>query len=259
VLSCYLNHPIFTGVTFSGNTALILTLGITGSGVQGVTTPGSGTVIANLPSSTTAACMIEQNSVPAAKYLLIPISTANYNAVNASGLKLIENSISYLLGSSVYALPSLEISSFTVNSVAATIDNTAGTITAQLPISTDITAVQPTIVLTGASTTVSPVSEVATDFSNSYTTPVNYTVTDDCNTKVYAVTISVNATGLSSNTLSHVYFDGKTIHNDAKWNLQVFDTTGRLLVSSTKDINMSSNAKGVYIVKSNSGTLKIVL
>ncbi len=257
VLSCYLNHPIFSGVTFNGSTASIITSGITGNGVQGVTTPGSGIVMANLPSSATTACIIEQNSVPSAKFILIPISTTNYNAVNASGLKLIENSINYLLGSSAYTLPSLLISSFTVNSVTASIDNTAGTITAQLPISTDLTTLQPTIVLTGSSTTVSPLSGVATDFSNSYTTPVNYTVTDGCNSKVYAVSITVNGTGLSTNKMVGVSFDGQTIHNDSNLQLQVFDALGRMTVSSTKNINMSSSPKGIYIVKSNSGSLKI--
>jgi hypothetical protein len=41
--------------------------------------------------------------------------------------------------------------------------------------------------------------------------------------------------------------------------LNVFDTTGRLLISSKRDINMSGNSKGVYIVKGNAGILKIVL
>ena len=259
VLACYLNHPVFSGVTFTGNTASILNTGITGNGIQGVTTPGAGIVMANLPSLGTAACIVEQNSVPAAKYLLIPISTVNFNSVNASGLKLIENAVNYLLGSSVYSLPSLEVTSFTVNTVAATINNTAGTITAQLPISTDLSTLQPTIVLTGASTTISPLSGVTTDFTNSYATPINYTVTDGCNSKVYAVTISVSGTGISTGKLAGVSFDGQTIHNDANVNLQVFDTTGRLVVSSTKNINMSSNPKGVYIVKNNSCTFKIVL
>jgi len=259
VLSCYLNHPVFSGVTFTGNTASILNSGITGNGIQGVTTPGSGIIMANLPSAATAACILEQNSVPAAKYLLIPIATANYNAVNASGLKLIENAIGYLLGSSVYTLPSLEVSSFTVNSVAAIINNTAGTITAQLPISTDLTTLQPTIVLSGTSTTVSPLSAVTTDFSNSYVTPVNYTVTDGCNSKVYAVTITVGGTGFSVDKLAGVSFDGQMIHNNANVDLQVFDATGRFMASSNKNINMSNSSKGVYIVKGNTGILKIVL
>jgi len=41
--------------------------------------------------------------------------------------------------------------------------------------------------------------------------------------------------------------------------LQVFDTTGRLMVRSNRNINMGNNAKGIYIISSTSGILKIVL
>ena len=260
VLNCYLNHPIFTGVTISGNTASILGTITTGNGVQGVTTPGAGSIIATLPSAATAACIVEQNTVPTAKYLLLPISTNNYNAVNASGLKLVENAISYLLGSSVYTLPSLQISSFTVNSVSATIDNTANTITAFLPIGTDLTTIQPAIVLQGTNTTVSPLSGAITDFSNSYTTPINYTVSDGCNnSKVYAVKVMVQGTGVSLPTISGVSFDGQTIRNENNQDLQVFDATGRMIAASNRNINMSSNSKGIYIVKGGLGTIKIAI
>ena len=66
-------------------------------------------------------------------------------------------------------------------------------------------------------------------------------------------------TSISQTRIAGVYFDGLTIHNDAKLNLQVYDATGRMMLSSVKDINMSSSPKGVYVVKSNSGSLKIVL
>ena len=66
-------------------------------------------------------------------------------------------------------------------------------------------------------------------------------------------------TSISQTRIAGVYFDGLTIHNDAKLNLQVYDATGRMMLSSVKDINMSSNPKGVYVVKSTSGSLKIVL
>jgi len=59
--------------------------------------------------------------------------------------------------------------------------------------------------------------------------------------------------------IAGVSFDGVTIHNASNVSLQVFDTTGRLVASSTKNITMSSFSKGVYVVKSNSGTLKIAL
>ena len=66
-------------------------------------------------------------------------------------------------------------------------------------------------------------------------------------------------TSISQTRIAGVYFDGLTIHNAAKLNLRVYDATGRMMVSSVKDINMSSSPKGVYVVKSTSGSLKIVL
>jgi hypothetical protein len=69
----------------------------------------------------------------------------------------------------------------------------------------------------------------------------------------------VHGTGLAQNKLAGITFDGQTIHNAANVGLQVYDATGRKVVSSTKDINMSANAKGIYFVKTNDGTLKIML
>jgi hypothetical protein len=56
-----------------------------------------------------------------------------------------------------------------------------------------------------------------------------------------------------------ISFDGHTIQNPNNLSLRVYDTMGRVVVSSTKNVNMSGYEKGVYIVKSNSGTLKINL
>jgi len=66
-------------------------------------------------------------------------------------------------------------------------------------------------------------------------------------------------TGLSAVKLSGVSFDGQTIYNQNQLDLQVIDALGRLVIRSKENINMSTNPKGFYFVKSNSGTLKIVL
>ncbi|MDD4968171.1 MAG: T9SS type A sorting domain-containing protein [Paludibacter sp.] len=71
--------------------------------------------------------------------------------------------------------------------------------------------------------------------------------------------VSDLGTSLSQNQQGGISFDGQTIHNNTNVDLQVFDTTGRLMVSSNKNINMSNHAKGIYIVKSTSGSLKIAL
>jgi len=67
------------------------------------------------------------------------------------------------------------------------------------------------------------------------------------------------ATGISQTQIAGVTFDGKVIHNTPNLDLLVFEATGRLVASSNKDIDMSSKAKGIYLVKSNIGALKIVI
>ena len=64
-------------------------------------------------------------------------------------------------------------------------------------------------------------------------------------------------TNISQNRISGVTFDGQTIHNNSNLDLKVFDATGRLMVISNKNIDMNSYSKGMYLVKSNSATLKI--
>lgn len=56
-----------------------------------------------------------------------------------------------------------------------------------------------------------------------------------------------------------VYFDGKIIHNNSAVAIQVYDITGRGIISSSKDIDMSSSPKGVYVVKGLNTTMKIAL
>ncbi|MDO9154088.1 MAG: hypothetical protein Q7U47_10355 [Paludibacter sp.] len=66
-------------------------------------------------------------------------------------------------------------------------------------------------------------------------------------------------TSVVNNLMNGVTFDGKTIRNADRQALRVFDTAGRLVVSSKADINMSTQAKGIYIVKAENGMMKIAL
>lgn len=172
IVSGYESHPLFTGVTLAGANASVFTAPAA-KGLQGVTTPGSGTAIAYLTSTgnEAVACIIESKSIASAKYMMIGLANDSYSMVNASGLKLVENAIKYLLGNSVF----------------------------------------------------------------------------DIDTKVQSV------------NLKGVMFDGQTIINSSNVELQVFDITGRKVISSNKNIYMSSQAKGIYIVKSNDKMMKIML
>ena len=255
-------HPIFSGVTITDSLYIYNTA--TAKNVQCSTADKIGGY--NLAVGATGAAGVAIHELPAtirlgagktSKYLLISLLTGKYNDLTGDALKLLDNAAQYLLTGTQFSAPSLDISTFNVNSVNATIDNTAKTVYEEFPISTDLSAIQPAITLAGVGTTVSPASGAATNFTNSYATPINYTVTDGINTKVYAVVVTVHGTGLSQTQISGVTFDGKIIHNASNIDLQVFDVTGRRIVSSNQNINMSSASKGVYVVKSSIGTLKI--
>ena len=267
-------HPIFTTPTnISVGSTLDLLTGAATKGIQptDVTLLGSICVataplnaapnnqaiaIHDVPASVRAT---NTGNAIASKYIMIPICNDSYNTMTDAALTLINNALVYLTNGTQFIAPSLAISGFNVSGVNATIDNTGNTITAILPISTDLTTLQPTITLAGIGTSVSPASIVVTDFSNSYATPINYTVTDGINSKTYAVTISLQGTGMSQATISGVSFDGQTIRNENNQDLQVFDATGRMIVTSNRNINMSRSSKGIYIVKSTLGTLKIAI
>ena len=67
------------------------------------------------------------------------------------------------------------------------------------------------------------------------------------------------STGISKATIPGIFFDGQIIHNNANLDLQVYDVTGRKVASSTKNINLSNVPEGIYIVKGESNSMKIIL
>lgn len=247
-------HPVFSGVTVTDSLYMYgswrakniqpTTIAIGGYEIGKV---AGGVAIHDVPASV-------RLTSGTSKYLMISLLNGAYNDLTADALKLLDNAVNYLLTGTQFVPLSLEISSFTVNGLSATIDNVANTITLQ---TTDVNLdhVIPTIVLTAPSgTTVDPASGVEKSF---YNQTQNYTVSDGINTKVYVVTITGIWTGLSGSSTKEIYFDGKTIHNEANINLQIFDALGRTVVNTTQDINISSLNRGIYIVKSNVGSIKI--
>ena len=92
----------------------------------------------------------------------------------------------------------------------------------------------------------------ATRVGNDYT--ANFTSFSPFVTGTYDIGTSVSRT-----VIDGISFDGRIVYNPANIPLQVFDAAGKLTVSSTKNINMSSHQKGIYIVKSTLGTQKIAV
>lgn len=64
---------------------------------------------------------------------------------------------------------------------------------------------------------------------------------------------------VGKNTLKAIVFDGVIIRNITKELIHVMDMSGRIIVSSDKDINMSTFNKGIYIIRGKSGVMKIAL
>ncbi|MGC3978052.1 MAG: hypothetical protein QM751_07360 [Paludibacteraceae bacterium] len=73
--------------------------------------------------------------------------------------------------------------------------------------------------------------------------------------------IKITKADLGTNTstpkMDGVTFNGKTIYNKKRTALNIFDISGRFVVNSNQDIDMSSYANGFYLVKSDSNTMKI--
>lgn len=67
-----------------------------------------------------------------------------------------------------------------------------------------------------------------------------------------------SSSALQINSMESIRFDGQTIYNPAKVNLMVYNLTGALVASGNGNIDMANEAAGVYIVRAQNATLKIV-
>ncbi|MFZ4725447.1 MAG: pectate lyase family protein [Paludibacter sp.] len=74
------------------------------------------------------------------------------------------------------------------------------------------------------------------------------------NACTYLMTPSIS-TGISSVVSKTLQFDGNKVINPAGKALQLFNTAGCLLLSSTKDIELTNFSKGIYIVRSVDGEI----
>ena len=107
------------------------------------------------------------------------------------------------------ATTSTGITAFSINGVAAAVNNTTNTITITMPRGTDVTKLTPVIATNGVKS-LTPGSGVTMDFTNS----VTYTASmEDGSTKTYIVTVYVN-----KGTLSDQFWDKMTdFTNQVPW------------------------------------------
>ncbi len=280
------NHPIFSGISLTGalnNEIVSIGAITTGNGLQtsnysgnyligGVgTSPAIIEFPINTPAGATASGYKNQNLIE--KLLVLGISDNNQDKLTTDGLKLVTNAVNYLTGSTTWGINAgndFQSISFTGN--APVVGLTSATIAWQaVPAAVKyvVTQVTPSGVK-GVSTVKSainvdvPGNETSLDLTGlSGSTSYQFNVAAENAigklTDPAIITFSTWFTGVSSATLEGVNFDGRTIQNPDRQQLHVFDATGRLLLTSREDINMSAQAKGVYLVKGESGMMKIAV
>ncbi|MDR2824325.1 MAG: hypothetical protein LBB41_03890 [Prevotellaceae bacterium] len=156
------------------------------------------------------------------------------------------------------------ITAFTVADVAAVIDNNAGTITAELPAGTDITALEPVVQLNAANYTYTP--QGVQDFTN----PVTYTAYNDDNTesKVYTVTVTVSSDLSSDATLKYLDANGvyaQLSSNQTDYEIKLNSATASVELHATVNNEFASfqindpvdvNSAGSVVVTAQNGAEK---
>ncbi|MGD0278013.1 MAG: hypothetical protein ABSC11_01770 [Smithella sp.] len=96
----------------------------------------------------------------------------------------------YIVTVTVAASPEKAITSYSINGVAGTINETAKTIAVTLPDGTDYSALVATFTTTGVSVNVGTTVQVSGATANDFTLPVTYTVTAaDSSTQTYVVNV----------------------------------------------------------------------
>lgn len=237
---------IMSGITtVNGN--LNLTTGKIVLDANDLTISSSGTITGVGETSyiaTNGAGKLIQNC-PAATQKLFPIgTTTDYNPVSVTPTD--ETNIAVNVGT---VLPAVAPSNYNYNAKVWDISST-------MPSSTVLTLTPTTSLATSVTDVIG--HYVGSEYVNVPATKAvnSYTATFSTFSPFVTGTTDLG-TGISQNKINGVSFDGQTIHNSGNLELQVFDVTGRRILSSTKDIDMSGNSKGIYIVRSINGTLKI--
>jgi hypothetical protein len=64
---------------------------------------------------------------------------------------------------------------------------------------------------------------------------------------------------IKTNNETSLSFDGKTLRNPNRELVRIYDATGRFIVTSSTDIEMTQFTKGIYVVKSTNGILKVAV
>jgi hypothetical protein len=193
-----------------------------------------------------------------AKYLSLPIGLGSTSNLTAEGKKLFDNMIGYLTTSteSGVLLPTLRITAFTANDVAGQIDEQQKTITVRMPNKTDLTAVRVNITLADNHTFVTPASGEIYDFSDIHYGVV-FTVSDYINQVSYTAKV-LNTTDLESTDADGLSLMGDILKNTQNVWVRIYAANGQLITTTNSDYSFAGQPRGMYIVRSENSTLKVL-
>ena len=198
-------------------------------------------------------------SMRGAKYISLPIGLGSTSNLTAEGKKLFDNMIGYLTTSteSGVLLPTLRITAFSANDVAGQIDEQQKTITVRMPNKTDLTAVRVNITLADNNHTfVTPASGEIYDFSDIHYGVV-FTVSDYINQVSYTAKV-LNTTDLESTDADGLSLMGDILKNTQNVWVRIYSANGQLITTTNSDYSFAGQPRGMYIVRSENSTLKVL-
>lgn len=184
------------------------------------------------------------------KYICFPLSIQSSKRLTGEGKKLIDACVDYLLNTTAtIGLPKLEIQSFTIDGNAATIYQEKDSISLVMPEGTALESLTPSIKLSDATTHVlckQADENGSVDFSNSNLVSIVYTVSDYINVRHYVVSV----TAVQPMGIEEVYQAGEWVN--------IYDIQGRKVATTNENVYTMDLPRGMYIVQTTRGTIKIM-
>lgn len=184
------------------------------------------------------------------KYICFPLSIQSSKRLTGVGKKLIDACVDYLLNTTAtIGLPKLEIQSFTIDGNAATIYQDKDSISLVMPEGTALDSLTPSIKLSDATTHVlckQADENGSVDFSNSNLVSIVYTVSDYINVRHYVVCV----TAVQPMGIEEVYQAGEWVN--------IYDIQGRKVATTNENVYTMDLPRGMYIVQTTRGTIKIM-
>lgn len=184
------------------------------------------------------------------KYICFPLSIQSSKRLTGEGKKLIDACVDYLLNTAAtIGLPKLEIQSFTIDGNAATIYQDKDSISLVMSEGTALDSLTPSIKLSDATTHVlckQADENGSVDFSSSNLVSIVYTVSDYINVRHYVVCV----TAVQPMGIEEVYQAGEWVN--------IYDIQGRKVATTNENVYTMDLPRGMYIVQTTRGTIKIM-